>query len=127
MVVWIALTLTCVISARTILASRGTIPNNGLVGIRTRAVQKNAASWTVGHRAAVPIMLVTSGLVAIGCALTLISAAVDSASSVDPASSIDPTSNTEGSNQMGLGLIAIVLVGTVCAAVRASLAAKRIN
>lgn len=54
----VVLTLVCGSIASA--SAKGSLPRNGAVGIRTKATKSSDAAWDAGHRAAVPMMRVTT-------------------------------------------------------------------
>lgn len=52
----ISAVLAVAILAMTVAASRGALPANGLLGIRTPATQRSEAAWREGHRAALKVI-----------------------------------------------------------------------
>ncbi|MDJ0376263.1 SdpI family protein [Cryobacterium sp. PH31-L1] len=110
MTVWIALALSLLVSLITVLASRGVIPNNGLVGIRTPAITYSDNSWRQGHAAATPVIIATTVIVVFGAILLLI---------------VTRDSTTDATNFAGLGLLALEVVGIVAAAIRGNKYASR--
>jgi len=110
MIVWITLALAILVTVITALAGRGVIPNNGLVGIRTPAIMHSDSSWRGGHRAALPVIVVTTVAVAIGAIVVIV---------------VTQDSTTDTTNLAGLGLLALETVGIVAAAIRGNRHASR--
>lgn len=110
MTVWIALALALVVTAITVLAGQGKIPNNGLVGIRTRNIQFSDVTWKEGHRAAVPYIVGMTVAVVVGAVVILIAT---------------QDSGPEITNMAGLALLCLNVVGVVAAAIRANAVAGR--
>lgn len=113
MIVWITLAFAVLVTVITALAGRGVIPNNGLVGIRTPAIMHNDSSWRCGHRAALPVIVVTTVAVAIGAIVVIVVIVVTQDSTMD------------ATNLAGLGLLALETVGIVAAAIRGNRHASR--
>jgi hypothetical protein len=109
MIIWAAIALSILVTGITVLAGRGSIPANGLVGIRTPAVTRNDHTWAAGHRAAVPILTAVSAVVAVAGIAALV-AARDSDHVAEVA---------------GLVLFGVDTCGIVVAAVRADAVARR--
>ena len=105
MTVWVAVALSLLVTVIAVLAGRGTLAANGLVGIRTRALRSSEAAWRAGHRAAVPVLL----------GLSMASAAAGVVVFV-----VTRERGADATNMAGLWVIGLVAVGIVVAAVRAN-------
>jgi uncharacterized membrane protein len=110
MIIWVAIALALLVTAITALAGRGTIPANGLIGIRTPATQQTSETWAEGHKAATPTLVALSAVVLIVGTIGLFAT---------------QRSNEDATDFVGLGLLALDLVGFVVAALRANSAARR--
>lgn len=110
MTIWVAIALAVLVTVITVLAGRGTIPNNGLVGIRTPSVQRTNQTWAEAHRAATPLLLGLSIVVVVVGAVAL----------VTTSGRTDDTANF-----IGLGLLGLDVIAIVAAAVRANSVARR--
>jgi len=108
--IWIAIALAVLVTVIAALAGRGTIPNNGLVGIRTPSIQRTNETWTEAHRAATPLL--------IGLAIAVTIAGIIGL--VTTSGSTDDTPNF-----IGLGLLGLDVVVIVAAAIRANTVARR--
>ena len=108
MVVLLAMVLAGSVWLTTLLAARGVLGVNAMVGIRTPATRGSDAAWRVGHRAALPLVAGCALVVLVGGALVL---ALDGGSSAR-------------SDGAGLALIGLVAVVTVVAGVVAHRAAR---
>lgn len=91
-----------------IVAQRGILPANGLVGIRTPAVMAGSGAWIAGHRAGLHVMLPAAIGELIAAALVL--------AHVPPA---DP-------EIVGALMLAVLVVAIVLAAIVADVRARRV-
>jgi len=110
MIIWAAIALALLVTGITILAGRGTIPANGLIGIRTPAVQRTSTTWTVGHRAATPTLVTLSAVALVVGTVAFFATRQSTGDTAD---------------FVGLGLFAVDLIGIIAAALRANSAARR--
>lgn len=111
MIIWLAVALALLVTIVTVLAGRGTIPANGLIGIRTPATQRTDETWTEGHKAATPLLVALSAVVLVVGTIAFFATR-------------QSTAATAG--VVGLGLFGVDLVGIVVAAVRANSVAHRV-
>ena len=105
MTVWVAVALSLLVTVIAVLAGRGSLAANGLVGIRTRALKSSEAAWRAGHRAAVPVLI---GLSAASAAAGVVVLVVTRGRGAD------------ATNMAGLWVIGLVAAGIVVAALRAN-------
>lgn len=53
----VAMVLAVAVPVMAWCAARGSLPANGVVGIRTRATRRSPEAWRAAHRAALPVVL----------------------------------------------------------------------
>jgi uncharacterized membrane protein len=85
----------------TTLAARGRLPRNAWAGIRTRRTTASDEAWVRGHRAAVPAVVATAGIVVPAAVVVALAAEGDARDTA------------------GVILVGVVVVGAVIASVRA--------
>ena len=111
MIIWLAVALALLVTVVTVLAGRGTIPANGLIGIRTPATQRTDETWTEGHKAATPTLVTLSAVVLVVATVASVATRQSTAATADV---------------VGLGLFGVDLVGIVVAGVRAHSVARQV-
>ena len=105
----ISTALALVALAMTAAASRGVLPANGMLGIRTPATQRSEAAWRAGHRAALKVV-VPGSVVIVVLGLLIVTGSSSGIASMDA---------------QGIAVLVLVGVMVVVAAVVANRAASR--
>ncbi len=106
-IVIVAMLLALLVVVLTILASRGILTVNGLIGIRTPTTKMSERAWEAGHKAAMPTVIVTAAVTVAGGGLVLVGAVPGTTEFV------------------GTALVAILVIGLIGAAIVAERGARK--